>query len=228
MQHCLWCREAILFEPDWTNLFWPPVPKPICGSCEEKLVLLQGDLCTGCGGKTSGALCVDCSHWSRHHTYRDVLAFNRSVFRYNEPLKEMVAKWKFRGDYELAKMFEQVLNGAFHTNFSFLKKEAVLVPIPLSKERLKERAFNQAAALAHLLNQPVTDVLIRTEGEKQSKKSRRERLDSVNPFSLKQPVEKPVILIDDIYTTGTTLRHAAFVLKGSGCPAVYSLTLARG
>src|SRR5690625_1097913 len=72
------------------------------------------------------------------------------------------------------------------------------------------------------------DILTRIHSEKQSKKTRSERLSADNPFVAAKKVNKPVILVDDIYTTGTTLRHAATLLKEQGCPEVYAYTLIRG
>lgn len=227
MSICLWCKSEMLFEPDWTTLFWPPKPKKICEICEEKLIRLEGNLCSSCGGKTSAGICADCAHWSRHSTYHDTLTFNRAVFTYNETLQEMIAVFKYRGDYELWRMFEHHLAEVYQTHFSYLGKNVVLVPIPLSEKRLQERAFNQAEALASALPLSAVPALKRREGEKQSKKTRRERMTSGNPFFLNQSLQQPVILVDDIYTTGTTLRQAASVLKENGCPAVYALTLAR-
>ncbi|WP_231784221.1 ComF family protein [Lentibacillus sp. JNUCC-1] len=147
---------------------------------------------------------------------------------YNDFMKDVITKWKYRGDYELGNMFADVFRDAFEKQYSNLKKDCLIVPVPLSSQRLKERAFNQAEMLARLL--PVEPVLAveRLSGEKQSKKSRRERILSKNPFIVTEPINKPVILVDDIYTTGTTLRHIARQLKTNGCPSVYGLTLARG
>jgi len=51
---------------------------------------------------------------------------------------------------------------------------------------------------------------------------------TVNPFNLVKSLNNPVLLVDDIYTTGRTLRHAAQLLKEAGCQEVYALTLCRG
>src|SRR5690606_12881635 len=98
----------------------------------------------------------------------------------------------------------------------------------LSKERLMERGFKQAKMLADFLPIEMVEPLSRVHGEKQSKKTRQERMIAENPFFIKETINKKVILVDDIYTTGTTLRHAATLLKEHGCPEVYSLTLIRG
>ncbi|WP_353737005.1 phosphoribosyltransferase family protein [Bacillus sp. CMF12] len=105
-----------------------------------------------------------------------------------------------------------------------------LVPIPLSSERLYERGFNQSSALIHEAGFTVTELLSRIHSEKQSKKSRQERIHLHQVF---QPLnvdieDKIILLIDDIYTTGSTLYHAAKVLKAGGAESISSITLARG
>src|SRR5699024_2348874 len=121
---------------------------------------------------------------------------------------------------QLGNIFKESFKVAFKARFP---NECVVVPIPLSNERMCSRAFNQADMLATFLPAEKEYVLTRTNTEKQSKKTRIERLTSTNPFKIK----KPVILVDDIYTTGTTLRHAAIILKSNGCPEVYAYTLIR-
>lgn len=140
-------------------------------------------------------------------------------------MKDIMAKWKYRGDYELVNMFKAGMEKRFKDNFH--KQVLTLVPIPLSKTREQERGFNQAEALAGLLGLPMIHALARVRNEKQAKKSRAERLQSKNPFQLKHRMDTPVLLIDDLYTTGTTLHWAAFLLKSAGCPKVYSFTLIR-
>ncbi|WP_087972565.1 ComF family protein [Oceanobacillus rekensis] len=225
--NCLWCYNEIIPEITWTNLFQLDKPKPVCNSCADKLEQLQGDRCIKCSRQTDAEICSDCQWWKANQE-TDPLEFNYSVFAYNELMQEIIAKWKYRGDYALCGIFKTYLEDAFQERFSKLKREIVVVPIPLSKERAKERGFNQAKALAEFLPTKCTDILLRKHGEKQSKKTRMERIDTENPFILENPINKPVILVDDIYTTGTTLRHAADLLKNQGCPAIYGLTLIRG
>src|SRR5699024_12476772 len=106
--------------------------------------------------------------------------------------------------------------------FSFIKKkQAVVIPIPLSAERTIERGFNQADMLAHFVKAPERNILTRLHTEKQSKNGRAGRIFAKNPFKLLERVNKPVLLIDDIYTTGTTLRHAAQIIFKHGSPGAY-------
>ncbi|WP_245837214.1 ComF family protein [Virgibacillus phasianinus] len=153
---------------------------------------------------------------------------NQSVFLYNPAIKEMISKWKYRGDYCLGDIFKESFVQTFKTAFGNEINDSIVVPIPLSDERLLERGFNQSAMLADYLQVEKKEILTRIHGEKQSKKTRIERISARNPFSLNAVVSNKVILIDDIYTTGATLRHAATLLQEAGCPKVSSFTLIRG
>ncbi|SFA88148.1 competence protein ComFC [Lentibacillus halodurans] len=226
--NCLWCDADIVPDTSWRNIILVSKPKNLCPSCTDQLTVLQGKRCVKCSRLSEKEMCPDCMHWERSLSQEDPLTWNYSVFSYNEAMKEMITRWKYRGDYCLGKAFEMEYRKAFKRNFSFLPKEAVAVPIPLSEERMHERGFNQSKMLASFLPLKRKDILTRIHGEKQSKKTRRQRVTAVNPFQMKGSINNPVILADDIYTTGTTLRHAATALKKHGCPAVYALTLIRG
>lgn len=173
--------------------------------------------------------CFDCERWETSEEWRGVLIKNHSIFEYTDFMKEVLAAFKFRGDAELVNVYREEMSAAYQKQF--LADIDCIVPIPLSDDRLYERGFNQAGLLAEQLPFPTKDLLQRTHHEKQSKKSRQERLQTSNVFttqSATEILEKNILLIDDIYTTGTTLRHAAKVLLKNGASKVSSLTLIRG
>ncbi len=116
-------------------------------------------------------------------------------------------------------------------------KTAVLVPVPLNKQKLKNRGFNQAQALAETLSNNwrmplVSDCLakIRTT-ETQAKLSALERQENLkNAFACLKPEAiqgKQVFLVDDVYTTGATMDECARVLKSAGAKRVWGLAVAR-
>lgn len=190
---------------------------------------IQGPTCPKCGRTQSNdQLCQDCSRWNKRRDFAEILVMNRSVYAYNDFMKDILARFKFRGDTALADLFKKDVQSAFKRSFSI--KEPVLVPIPLSKERLKERGFNQSMMLASMIGGPILEPLIKVHQSKQSKKRKNERLHQQNLFQLRQSnpiVLKDIILIDDIYTTGATVYHAAKILKDAGAKSVSSFTLIR-
>jgi len=222
--YCLWCDQEMIIEISWENFFKLSKPKKLCPECIHALDVISGNRCKKCSRRYKGKICYDCMRWGEN----DPLTFNYSVFSYNERMQEMIAKWKYRGDYILGEAFKNVYLDTFHQVFTCIGEDAIIVPIPLSKDRMLERGFNQAKVLADFLPLEQKDVMKRLFSEKQSKKTRRERLSIKNPFILTKNINKTVILVDDIYTTGTTLRHAGNLLRENGCPKVYSYTLIRG
>ncbi|MYL53999.1 ComF family protein [Pontibacillus yanchengensis] len=222
--HCLWCDEEQIPDIVWTTVFAPRKEKVICDACESQFSFLHGTQCSHCARPMEKTeICSDCLKWKEQG---GVLKRNVSMYAYNEWMKDVIAKWKYRGDYVLVGLFKEHVVRSFTQTFP--SKDAVLVPIPLSEERLEERGFNQALAIAECLDLPIKQGLSRIHSEKQSKKSRADRMRSTNSFQVILPIKQPVILVDDIYTTGRTLQFAAEALMKEGCPSVESFTLVRG
>jgi competence protein ComFC len=168
-------------------------------------------------------VCMECESLMRKTTIR----YNRSIYSYNEGIKAWMNAFKFRGDVAVAEVVAQELKEEYIRNFSMIKQ---IVPIPLSKERLQERGFNQVEILCHMAKLPINNCLGRNHSEKQSKLTRRERLAREQLFFFqkgKKIQNEPILLIDDFYTTGKTVRDAAEILLNNGASEVFSLTLVR-
>lgn len=212
----------------WHNLFLVPGINRVCYICESELDKVESNKsCKRCAGASEQKLCTDCKNWDQYYKTKRPLRNNHSIYKYNSFLKDIISRWKYRGDYILADMFKAIFVSEFNKYFG-QKHDPLIVPIPLSDHRLQERGFNQAARLASFITSDISDVLMRTHSEKQAKKSRQERISSENPFTCEVTINRPVILIDDIYTTGATVYAAAETLIKHGCPNVYSFTLVRG
>ncbi|WP_404429343.1 ComF family protein [Sutcliffiella horikoshii] len=173
-------------------------------------------------------LCSDCFKWEEDPSTAGLLQQNRSVYHYNNHMKEVLSRYKFRGDAVLVQVFQKAFRQTFEAVWN--KESPILVPIPLSAERKYDRGFNQSLLLAELLPGTPEELLSKTISEKQSKKARKERLERENTFYVTYPElvkDKSILLIDDIYTTGTTVRMAAKVLKDAGAKDISSYTLVR-
>lgn len=199
----------------------------VCESCSSHLKKIEGDICPKCSRENEG-VCYDCKRWEDDPKWKNILDRNVSIYEYNPFMKELLARYKFRGDAEISNVFKEEL--CFTYKREFQKEVDLIVPIPLSEERLYERGFNQSVLLAQFLKAPIITPLIRINHEKQSKKSRRERINHSNYFTINDTIcikGKNLLLIDDIYTTGSTLRHAAKILKEKNAQNISSLTLIR-
>lgn len=230
---CLHCGEVIIPVIGWGNLFSREEVVLLCDQCTNQLVPIEGECCVRCsrpfGGLTDefrkGEFCYDCVRWEEQEEWSGVLERNISLYIYNDFLKEVISRYKFRGDYVLSKFFGNELKKVLkNLEYDFL------VPIPLSETRLYERGFNQAEALIVEAGLDHVYVLNRTHSEKQSKKTRKERVGSDNVFifsNIEQILGKKVVLVDDVYTTGSTIMHAARVLMEHGAVSISSITIAR-
>jgi competence protein ComFC len=236
LSYCLFCHQSYSETWSWAALFGLNAEPLLCQSCTAKLELIKGDICRICGRSFSlfpeqyrqGDSCYDCIRWEEDEEWAGVLQQNRSLYVYNDFLKEVIAKMKYRSDAELIKAFYPNARSKFNS----ISRKSLLVPIPLSEERHYERGFNQAEIFAKSLTINVQLLLKRvTHEEKQSKKTRKDRMAKKNnPFLVTNEdcvINKSIILIDDVYTTGSTLRYAAKVLKDAGAVQVSSITLAR-
>ncbi|OZM56517.1 hypothetical protein CIB95_12150 [Lottiidibacillus patelloidae] len=230
MSNCRWCGNAIDVL-GWDILLCEET-RTICAYCESLLEKTSEFSCVICHKRLQRNMqvCVDCKRWENNSDWHGVLTKNRSLYYYNEFLKDVIAKYKYRGDYELVKLFKLRLQKVYNEDFSGLPT----VPIPLSKKRQYARGFNQAVGIAEQLKVPIHNVLTRLASDKkQSKKDKKKRFSYKKPMfackDLPHSILKggEVLIIDDVYTTGATIRHAAKALKDRGVARVFSLTLAR-
>lgn len=233
--HCVWC-DTYFAAMSWTTLFGLREAELLCEKCRQSLTIISGEICRVCGRMlemtqaeyVDGNICVDCVRWQQDQNWKWPFQ-NRSLYVYDEPMRQFISRYKFRGD---AKLIE-----AIRVDWKRLWEreklpQTLLVPIPLSDARMYERGFNQSLLLAELFEAELSDILTRPyHYEKQSQKSRKERLSTETVFELKQGIDingSTIIIIDDIYTTGMTVRQAARTLYEHGAHRVDSLTLARG
>lgn len=148
-----------------------------------------------------------------------------SLFHYNEAMKEYLHHYKFLHDVLLAHVFNKVLHEQ-------LKKETrLIIPIPMHPENLQLRTFAHIDELLKSANIPFAHHLTKLSNEQQSLKTREERLQTpqlfevINPDAIK---DKNLLIVDDIYTTGTTLNHAKKALLEAGAKSVDGFTLIHG
>lgn len=222
---CLYCHSPIRESAGWANIFFLEEADLLCLACRSRLIPIQGNTCViCCKPLQTGAKCSDCEEWLVDPMFGQALDYNVSLYAYNPFMKDVIARFKYRGDYELARIFAAELRKK-------APKAHFVIPIPLSEERLNERGFNQAEAIGMMAGMVLEHGLVRVHGEKQSKKSRYERIHTEQVFRINPKAsdfqDKTILILDDIYTTGSTLRHAGALLKEAGAKSIISLTIAR-
>jgi len=155
---------------------------------------------------------------------------SRSLLRLSEPMRSVLHQIKYGKWPELLDLFSSPMEQYF---VPFSSAPLSLVPIPLHRARAAERGFNQAEVLAEKLSRqlgfPVARGLRKRKAtDPQSVLSERERRKNLRGvFSWEGPAPERALLIDDVFTTGSTMTEAAKVLLRSGVKEVYVWTLFR-
>ena len=154
---------------------------------------------------------------------------------YAYPWSTLVQDYKFHAEPGLVRSFATLLRAAPWVEPA-LDEADLLLPMPLSATRLKERGYNQALLLARALEPTKTraDILLRIQDTPaQHTLKRSERLTVLNHAFAVEPLladtlrGQRVVLVDDVMTTGASLFTAARVLKAAGASAVTGLVVAR-
>jgi ComF family protein len=209
----------------------------ICKSCQTELTRIESPVCQKCGkpqaypaGFLEGnqSLCSNCIDWES-----DIDGM-RSPFRFEGTIRKAVHEFKYRNlraiAGQLTKLMGDYLQGS-DVPFD------IIVPVPLHPRRLRERGYNQSQLLANELSKltgaPVNySCLVRKvynvpQAKTSSVAERRQNVIGIFSCANEDLLEKRVLLIDDVTTSGATLNACASALKTGGALSVWGLTLAR-
>lgn len=157
----------------------------------------------------------------------------RSVAFHSGPLREALHTLKYKRNVPLSEILARIMSDHWPSAFP---ADVVLMPVPLSLERMKERGFNQAELLARQLagqrRLPLATLALHRARHTPSQVglNRAQRLQNVNGAFTADPAlvcNHNVILIDDVCTTGATLGACAHALTEAGAAQVWAYTLAR-
>ncbi|MFA9558917.1 phosphoribosyltransferase family protein [Evansella sp. AB-rgal1] len=236
-QRCLWCLEHFAVAFSWSWVVGGGTGK-LCNECNSKMEKITSVICKECGRPNIGnvkmtgeAQCSDCMRWSAIPPWSSQPFLHRALYIYNPFIQEFIARYKYRGDVELATLFVDDLVSLAREMGGF----DIVTTIPLREKREWERGFNQADVLAGKFRmvEPLLNRVKNSE-DKQSKRTREDRLAALSgAFALREDVErsslvgKRILLVDDIYTTGATLRSAGATLYSMGAKSVAAVSVAR-
>ncbi len=226
---CLGCR---------TYLFKYPM-EYLCTKCESSISINHGFECIECKAPVSlGVPCLPC----RQHTAIDQLLIATD---FKDPLiQRLIKTYKYKFIPEISLPLGRIITQyitflALKKSYRIFQDNPLIIPVPLHPYRLNWRGFNQSSILAKQLADSYqmemnSDVLIRSRHtQPQATTENREAriMLTQDLFACSKPdiIEgRPILLIDDVCTSGATLNACAKILKQSGAKNVYALVVARG
>ena len=222
--HCAICDRVI-----------SPSSEQICKDCRKRISYVAQPACMKCGKRIESEeaeYCLDCTTKER--------SFEKGfpLFDYKPPVSDSIVRYKYGNRQEYALFYADEIIKRFGNDFRRLKIEA-LVPVPIHKKKLMKRGYNQAGLIASEIGkrmgiQVIPDLILRSVDTKPQKElndlQREKNLRSafvINP-SMKDKVPGVILLVDDIYTTGSTIESCTRICLEFGALKVYYTSVAIG
>jgi ComF family protein len=213
--------------------------KALCEPCAERLPRIVTPFCDVCGEHFQGLIdgpfdCPNCKEISFH------FEFARSAMVRSDATLNLVHRLKYGKEIHLGAELGRLACLAFSDRrlAVALEEKWPLVPVPLHRSRQMERQFNQAEEIARSISietgLPVSRLLKRgRRTETQTRLSRKQRMENLRgAFKLREPLPENVppgyLLVDDVFTTGSTVDECAKVLRKAGAGRIAVLTVMRG
>ena len=236
-------RRFCLLEQELLELLYPPrcpfcdrlVRKKqwICPDCRLTISYIKEPLCKKCGKPvfdTRVEYCRDCR--KKPHKYTQ----GKAVWTYEEKVKKSVYRFKYQNKREYARCYAKEMADRYGDWICRMGIQ-LIVPIPLHKSRRRKRGYNQAEILAkelsNYLHIPMnTKLLVRVKNTKPQKllndAERKNNLKKAFKTTENIVQLKYILLVDDIYTTGSTLDAAAQALLDAGAHKLYACCISIG
>ena len=204
----------------------------ICPSCRKKLVYIGEPRCMRCGKPVpdeTKEYCADCEN--NTHEYTRGLA----LWIYDDLTANAIYRFKYHNKRYYGDVFAREMADRFRENVRRWKIDKIFY-VPTGKKKMRARGYNHAELLAvrlgRILSLPVDHRLVRLRDTDPQKKmtaqERKRNLMDAFAYKGKGTLSGNVLVIDDIYTTGSTIDGVAKVLKCAGAAKVYFLTISVG
>lgn len=213
----------------------PTLPdSDICETCANNIIPVENPVCHYCGfpipalNSSHENLCGRC--------LRNRPAFDKARFSvfYTRVMRRGILEFKFHNSLFLGEALSKFLTITFYEHFAGEDLDAI-IPIPVHDKRLIRRGYNQAAVLARKLGKNVglpvlSTTLVKTVNTiPQTQLKRKQRIENVKgSFAVNNPLkirDKKLLLLDDVFTTGSTISEASLTLKRHGANLVDALVL---
>ncbi|MBT4121024.1 MAG: ComF family protein [Candidatus Magasanikbacteria bacterium] len=213
--YCLGCRE----EGEW-----------LCEKCFHKIDITGVFCCPACHKNTQvGDYCMGCNENLSLDSIFAITAYKEEGL-----IGKVIQTLKYSYAEDVLSAIEELVSSFIKQNKGLFSKIDLVVPVPLHKKRFVERGFNQAKLIAevvaHEIEKPCREIVTRNRHTlQQAKLGREDRLKNVSSaFFVQGGLNENILLIDDVFTTGTTLQECAKALKEGGAKKVIGFTVARG
>lgn len=217
-------------------LYVPGAPGQAQGihfGCQSKLLYISEPVCMQCGKPLMNEgeeLCTDCRRRRHHFTQ------GRGIWVYDRWMQQSIAAFKYKGAREYGDFYVRQMMAVQGDWLRALPVD-VVIPVPVYWKKKQKRGYNQAAViakkLAKILAKPYDERYLRrtlrTEPQKTlSPLQRYANLKKALSVKGKPGKYRCVLLVDDIYTTGSTMDACASALKQAGVETVYFISLCTG
>lgn len=218
-RRCPVCGEIVL-----------PKGSLICPGCMAKLSWVRRPVCKKCGKEVADGTIEYCYDCTRHKRTFD---YGLSLINYDDTASRSMARIKYNNRREYLDFYSEAMVRKMGKRIQSMNGD-VLVPVPVHPSRRRERGFNQAEELAVRLSGPlgipVNTAILKRERKTAPQKSldssgRLKNLEQAFSASALPPGIKNIILVDDIYTTGSTVEACTRVLRKAGAENVYFVTI---
>jgi len=205
----------------------------ICRKCVTKIKYIEEPRCKKCSKQLkdeTAEYCLDCSR--THHLYRNGIA----AFLYDDVVSKSIYKFKYHNRRTYAEYYGETIAKRYEAIIKSWHAD-VIIPVPIHEKKLIKRGYNQAGLIAKQLGINLgmkvdEKVLLRTVNtrpqKEMTKAERKKNLEKAFKISRNVVRYRKVILVDDIYTTGSTIDECARVLLGAGVQDVYFVSLSIG
>lgn len=205
----------------------------ICPACLPRLHFIKSPVCQKCGKEITNELAEYCYDCGKH---RRSFEYGKALISYTDTARDSMVKIKYKNKREYLDFYIEALALRYGTVIRNMRADA-LVPVPVHPSRLKQRGYNQAGVLADgmgsRLGLSVSHTLL-LRGKKtapQKTLAPSERLKNLEQAFLIGEIPdgvESIILVDDIYTTGSTIEACTRALKRAGIKKVYFIAICIG
>lgn len=207
------------------NLIYPQT----CGICGK---IVNEPICTKCRNKLEELAVCNIHNYSHQSFTRHFY-----LFTYKGIIREKIIAYKFSNQAYLHEMFVNFMIKN-EKICGFLKKYDIIIPVPISKKRKQKRGYNQSQIIAKKLAKELDNLELVTNVLKkqkdivpQSTLSQEERKQNIkNAYKIQNEQiikNKTIVLLDDVFTTGSTVEECSRMLKLAGAKQVDVITIAK-